>query len=168
MTTPALIANIKAELERLEEDCIHSGKAQFNAGAGWSRLHYAIGLPMVMLSALAGTAFFKDLPEAAGVMTLTVAGLAALQTFLKPSEQAAKHKAAGDQYLALRNDARVYRRIALDLACDDQAAVDGLGGFTKRRNDLNAASPPPSDWDRRRARRGIEQGEATHQVDALT
>src|SRR6185437_15107211 len=104
---------IQAELERIEEDCIHSGKAHFNAGDRWTGYHYCLGLPAVVLSAMAGTAFFKDYATAAGVMSVVVAILTALMTFLKPSERASAHKGCGDQYLALRNDARVFREIKL-------------------------------------------------------
>ena len=156
---------IRAELERIEEDCIHSGKAQFNAGDRWDRYHFWLGIPSVVLASLASTAFFTHIPIVAGVMAGVVAILTALQTFLKPSERAAAHKGAGDQYLSLRNDARVFRDIRLDHTCDDQSAIDGLDEFTKRRNELNVASPQFSRRDFECARDGINAGEARHAVD---
>lgn len=156
---------IRAELERIEEDCIHSGKAHFNAGTRWASYNYFLGLPSVILSALAGTAFFNDLPEVAGVMSVVVAVLTSLMTFLKPSERASAHKGSGDQYLSLRNDARVFREIKLDHACDEQAAIAGLDEFTKRRNELNQASAQVAPRDFKMARAGIDQGEAAHRVD---
>jgi hypothetical protein len=95
---------IQAELQRIEEDCIHSGKAHFNAGDRWARYHYWLGIPSVVLSALAGAAFFKNYGDIAGIMSAIVAILTSLMTFLKPSERAAAHKGSGDQYLTLRND----------------------------------------------------------------
>ncbi|HEX8556181.1 MAG TPA: SLATT domain-containing protein [Sphingomonas sp.] len=156
---------IRAELTRIEEDCIHSGKAQFNAGVRWSRYHLWLGVPSVILSALAGTAFFKGQPEIAGAMSSVVTILTALMTFLKPSERASSHKSSGDQYLTLRNDARVLRTIKLDVACDDTAAVANLDEITKRRNELNQASAQVSRKDFERARTGIEEGEAQHIAD---
>ena len=156
---------IQAELERIEEDCIHSGKAHFNAGARWAKYHYFLGIPSVALSALAGAAFFKDHGDIAGLMSATVAILTSLMTFLKPSERAAAHKGSGDQYLTLRNDARVFREIRLAYACDDQAALAGLDEFTKRRNELNQASASFSRSDFEASRAGIDQGEAAHRVD---
>lgn len=156
---------IRSELERIEEDCIHSGKAQFNAGVRWGRYHLWLGLPAVVLSAMAGAAFFKDQPEIAGAMSSVVAILTALMTFLKPSERAAAHKSSGDQYLTLRNDARVLRTIKLDALCDDAAAVANLEDITKRRNELNQASAQASRKDFDKARKGIDEGEADHAVD---
>lgn len=164
MSADPLLA-IQAELQRIEEDCIHSGKAHFNAGDRWARYNYWIGLPSVVLSALAGTAFFGDHGEIAGLMSSVVAILAALATFLKPSERAAAHKSSGDQYLTLRNDARVFREIKLKFACDEQAAIASLDEFTKRRNELNQASAQVSRKDFEKARAGINQGEAQHRID---
>ncbi len=54
MNVPDPKPAIQAELQRIEEDCIHSGKAHFNAGKRWARYHYWLGIPSVVLSALAG------------------------------------------------------------------------------------------------------------------
>lgn len=156
---------IARELQRIEEDCVHSGKSHFNAAERWTAYHYWLGLPAVALSALAGTAFFSAEVLVGGVMSSIVAILTGVQTFLKPSERGAAHKSAGDQYLGLRNDARVFRQIRLEHACDDQAAIDGLDEFTKRRRELNLASPQFGQADFRRAKTGIDAGEALHQTD---
>jgi hypothetical protein len=156
---------IATELKRIEEDCIHSGKAHFNAGDRWVRYHYWMGIPSVVLSALAGAAFFKEYSNLAGIMSAVVAVLTSLMTFLKPSERASAHKGSGDQFLTLRNDARVFREIRLTYACDEQAAIGGLDEFTKRRNALNQASAQFSRKDFELARKGIDEGEAAHRVD---
>ncbi len=157
--------SVSHELQRVEEDCVHSGKAQFNAGDRWRGYHYWLGLPSVVMSAFAGAAFLKSEPALAAALSGAAAVLTALMTFLKPAERASAHKASGDQYLALRNDARVFRQVRLMHVCDDQAAVDGLDELTKRRNELNVSSLPVSRADFEKARTGIAQGEATHQLD---
>lgn len=162
---PTPKAPVRAELERIEEDCIHSGKAHFNAADRWGHYHLWLGLPAVVLSGLASVAFINESPILAAIMSGSVAILTAIQTFVKPSERAVTHKAAGDQYLALRNDARVFRQIKLDHVCDDQAAIDGLDALSTRRNELNAASPQVSRGDFEKARKGIDEGEAQHVVD---
>lgn len=156
---------IRAELERIEEDCIHSGKAHFNASERWARYNYWLGIPSVILSGVAGTAFLKDHGEVAAAISVVVTLLTSLITFLKPSERAAAHKSSGDQYLTLRNDARVFREIKLKYVCDQQAAVSGMDEFATRRNELNQASAQVSRRDFEKARAGIVQGEAKHHVD---
>jgi len=160
-----LKSSIQVELLRIEEDCNHSGKAHFNAGARWTRYHYWLGVPSVALSALASTAFVTDYGNIGGIMSAIVAILTSLMTFLKPSERAAIHKGSGDQYLTLRNDARVFREIKLLCACDETTAVAGLDEFTKRRNELNQASAQVSTRDFLKARHGIDSGEASYRVD---
>jgi hypothetical protein len=156
---------IRAELRRLEEDCIYSGKSHFNASRRWSHYHYWLGVPSVVLSAAAGTAFFKDWPDFAGAMASAVAVLTALSTFLKPSDRSAAHKTSGDQYLTLRNDSRVFREIGMSLACDERTALEQMEGFSKRRNELNQGAYQFSSGDFEKARKGIEEGEALHEVD---
>ncbi|NVN44986.1 SLATT domain-containing protein [Asaia siamensis] len=165
MSETSIRTAIQDELQRIEEDCIHSGKAQFNAGVRWGQYHSFLGVPAVLLSTLAGTAFFKNEPDIAGVMSAIVAILTALSTFLKPSERASSHKGSGDQYLTLRNDARVLRTIKLDAACDDAALIANLDEITKRRNELNQASAQPARCDFELARKGINEGESAHRVD---
>ncbi|CAO4152001.1 hypothetical protein DHODJN_17775 [Methylorubrum extorquens] len=149
----------------MEEDCTHSGKAHFNASDRWTWWNYAFGIPSVVLSAAAGAAFFQDYPITAGVMSSMVTILTALMTFLKPSEKAASHKSSGDQYLALRNDARVFREIELTQITDDTAAIAGMNGLTTRRNELNLASPQVGPQDFKKAKKGIDKGEALQAVD---
>lgn len=156
---------ISSELARIEEDCIHSGKSHFNAHERWSGYHYWLGIPAVIFSSIAGLAFFQDYPQIGGMISAIVAVLTALSTFLKPYERAASHKSSGDQFLSLRNDARVFRLIKLEHTCDAQSAVNGLDEFTKRRNELNQASPQFAKRDFNKARAGIEAGEADHAVD---
>lgn len=160
----ALRNEIRAELERVEEDAKHTAKCHFNAGGRNQKYHYYLGLPAVILSAISTFAFFKSYPLIGGSIATLVTTLVALQTFLKPSERANNHKASGDQYLALKNDARVCRNISLSLATDEEA-VAALKELCNRRNELSAASPPFAGRDRRKAKADIERGETVYEVD---
>lgn len=151
----------------MEEDCTHSAKAHFNASVRWTRWNYIFGIPSVVLSTAAGATFFKDFPVAAGSMALTVAVLTSLMTFLKPGEKAGGHKSSGDQYLALRNNSRVFREIELRSGIDAEAALNAMKSLTTRRDELNQASPPFSRGDFEKARKGINEGEALHAIDKV-
>jgi hypothetical protein len=167
MVEESIKSKIEDELRRIEEDTMHSSKAQYNASDRYSTRHVWLGVPAAGLSALAGAASFSGEYElAAGLISITVAVLAALQTFMKPAEQAAAYKAAGDQFSALRNDARLMREIKLPITEETQEAVTALEVMVKRRNDLNASSPQVARKDFDKARKGIQSGEATHAVDA--
>lgn len=156
---------IRREVLRIEEDSIHSAKSHFNAANTWSSRHYGIGIPATILGAAAGAAAVKSWPELAGLLALLGTILTGLLTFLKPSERASAHKTAGDQYLALRNDARVFREISLLLDSEAVANADHLKALSDRRNELNQGSPEIPRQAFEAARRGIDAGEATHQAD---
>lgn len=104
---------LEREAKRVEEDSIHSAKGHFNAADIWRIRHYWIGVPATILGAAAGAAAVKSYTEIAVFLSLTATLLTGLLTFLKPAERASAHKAAGDQFLALRNDARVFREVEL-------------------------------------------------------
>jgi hypothetical protein len=163
---PDALSAIRIEAERIEEDATYSSKRHYEAHDIWNRRHLLIGLPAVIFSVLSTANLLQDVyPIVTGLMAVVVAVLTALLTFLKPSERAAGHKSAGDQYLALKNDVRVFRTIelALDKPIEDLART--VTTLAKRRNELNSASqqtPRPA-FDR--ARKGIEDGEATHATD---
>ncbi|MEE9926055.1 MAG: SLATT domain-containing protein [Brucella anthropi] len=162
-----LKAKIASELQRLEEDCSHSGKAHFNASDRWNQFNYWFGIPSVVISGLVGTALVKDHVMWASAGSAAVTVLTALVTFLKPAEKATLHKTSGDQYLTLRNDSRVFREITLMRNAEEAAALEGLEGLTKRRNELNQASPLFANRDFKKAKKGVDEGQATHAVDKV-
>ncbi|NKK36329.1 SLATT domain-containing protein [Rhizobium leguminosarum bv. viciae] len=162
-----LKTKIASELQRLEEDCAHSGKAHFNASDRWNQFNYWFGIPSVVISAVVGTALLKDHVVWASVGSAAVTVLTALVTFLKPAEKATLHKSSGDQYLTLKNDSRVFREITLLRNVEEATALEGLEGLTKRRNELNQASPLFANRDFRKAKKGVDDGQATHVVDKV-
>lgn len=155
------------ELLRIEEDCTYSSKGHFNAGIRWNKINFWLGIPAVIISAAAGTAFSKELPDIAAAFSVVGAILTALVTFLKPSEKASSHKTAGDQFLALKNDCRVFREIGMKHEADTQAVLNTVQLLTTRRNELNEATLQVSECDFAKAKKGIEAGEALHVADKV-
>jgi len=158
-------AALRSESLRIEEDCIHSSKSHFNAADTWRRRHYWLGIPATTFAALAGAAVVKDLAGAAQLLSAAAAILTGLLTFLKPSDRASQHKQVADQYLALRNDTRVFREVDAP-QLDANEASEHLRALSKRRNDLNQSSPEIPRRAFEAARKGIVEGEATHAIDA--
>lgn len=159
------ISALCREAKRLEEDALYSSKGHFNAEDAWVRRNYWLGVPATALGAIAGAALIKSQPELASALTLLASLLTGLMTFLKPNERAAIHRTAAGQFLALRNEARFFHEIEL-------LSTDRLGELPKRlqelasaRNELNQKSPSIPRHAFVSARKGIEEGEATHKVD---
>jgi hypothetical protein len=165
MISEVMKENISKELCRIEEDCIYSAKSHFNASDRWSSYHYWLGVPSIVLSIVAGATVPTEASWVATIASIGAAVLTSLITFLKPSEAAAQHKSSGDQYLGLRNDARIFREVSLTIVGTDAEAFESLKELTARRTELNGLSRQPSRKDFEIARKGIEEGESDHAVD---
>nr|MBL8409978.1 SLATT domain-containing protein [Dechloromonas sp.] len=164
-TDQAMIAALRREAERIEEDATYSSKSHFNAEDTWVRRHYWLGVPATALAAIAGAALVKSQPEWASALTLLASLLTGLMTFLKPNERAAMHRAAAGQFLALKNDARLFREVDLLQMHQLDELPDRLKALSATRNELNQKSPSIPRGAFVAARKGIEEGEATHKVD---
>jgi len=161
----ARIAALHREAERLEEDTLYSSKGHFNAEDTWVRRNYWLGVPATVLGAVAGATLIKSQPEWATAFTLLASLLTGLMTFLKPNERAALHRAAAGQFLALRNEARFFREIELLQLDRLDELPERLKALSAARNELNLKSPSIPRRAFVAARKGIEEGEATHKVD---
>jgi len=159
------VSALRREAERLEEDALYSSKSHFNAEDTWVRRNYWLGVPATVLSGVAGAALIKSHPDIASAFALVASLLTGLMTFLKPNERATMHRAAAGQFLALRNDARFFREIELLQTDHLDTLSETLKALSATRNELNQKSPSIPRRAFVAARKGIEEGEATHKVD---
>lgn len=82
----------------------------FECGTFFSRLNLLLGVPAMILSTGVGTAVFAsleknvdgDLRIIVGLISIAAAILASLQTFLRFSERAERHRLTGSAYGAIR------------------------------------------------------------------
>jgi hypothetical protein len=105
-----LLKLLDEAVERLK--VLHRG--HWEAAKRYKRYSRALGLPVVALTTVTGTALFTNLESsghgwqiAAGILALIAAVLAAIQTFLNYEEQAGKHLAATPKWGALRRKAEL-------------------------------------------------------------
>lgn len=162
--TDAVFENIRKECLRIEEDVLHSGKSHCNAAAMWSWVHYLIGIPMTIFAAWAGIDAFSENPQFSGYLSLITATLAALQTFMSPSDKSSKHKSAGTDYFRLKNQTRIFREIELDES-DKTEAIKTIRVLAQNRDDLNSISPSIPYLAYWLARKGINRGNAVYNAD---
>jgi hypothetical protein len=168
ISTPSpspLTVALSKEASRIEEDTQHSAKSHFNACETWSRRHYWLGVPATLAAASAGAAFVKDYPILAQLLIMAATILSGMMTFLKPNEKASQHKAVGNQYLALRNDARIFREIELLEAADENRTSEQLKKLAQRRNELNSTAPPIPRVAFEQTRKGVADGETDYKID---
>jgi hypothetical protein len=163
-------AEIIKEAKRIEEALLYSSKKHFVSAQYWSASHAFLGLPMVVLSAVAGAEAFKQFDkqhELAGYLSIGVAVLSAIMTFLNPNERATKHTNVGNSYDALMNRVRIFWSI--DCWGEESEAVltKQLKDFSDHKDKLNQNAPQPFPFAYGIAKRGIEAGEGKYEVDTL-
>ncbi|HKQ08226.1 MAG TPA: SLATT domain-containing protein [Blastocatellia bacterium] len=82
----------------------------YDASHYFSRLHYYLGIPTMILTSLVGTAVFASLDKQSvgdikilvGLVSILASVLATLQTFLGLSERAERHRVTAASYSAIR------------------------------------------------------------------
>ncbi|MFZ1342871.1 SLATT domain-containing protein [Thiothrix eikelboomii] len=155
------------EALRIEEDCTYSSKGQFNSGDIWGKWHLRLGLPAAVITALAGASAFADQALLAGIAASIATALTTTLTFLRPSERAETHKAAGASYLTLRNQARIFREIELESAAEHDltALKKRLLELAMKKDELNQTMPGILRQAYELARKDIEEGRHKHNVD---
>jgi hypothetical protein len=161
----SLLDALVRETSRLEEDALYSAKGHFEAATTWSRVHFSLGIPAVLLAALSGASALKSLPEVAVVLAAIVTGLTAVLTFLNPQGHANAHHNAGARLNAVRNEARILREVELASGKVPPDAAERLKALSKSKDELNLSSPPIPRRAFERARQGIEAGESSYKTD---
>lgn len=156
------------ESKRIEEACLYSAKGHFSAAYVWRKFHLCIGIPVVVLSAIAGaTALSRFDPQyfAAGIISLVITGLSAVMTFLNPNERAAAHLNAGNNYDSLMNKVRIFWSIDCWRDESEQVLTERVKYFSEQKDKLNQNCPQIPTWAYNIGKRGINAGEAEYRVD---
>src|SRR5712692_5535585 len=99
------------EAKRVEETTLHSSKGHFSAAAVWRGLHVGLGLPTTILASIVAASAFSQVDaghSVGGWISICVAALSALSTFLNANAKAAAHFTAGNSYSALQDKARIF------------------------------------------------------------
>jgi hypothetical protein len=163
--TPAVLALLRDWQRRAAA----SAEANYGVAQRLARHNIRLGIPVVALTTLIGTSVFATLEEnvavewrlVIGALSALAAVLASLQTFLRFPERAEKHRAAGEQWAAVRRE--ISQMLALHptyLASrgDPKAYLDDL---RRRMDEIAAQSPemPDRDWARAQARHAPERAE---------
>ena len=159
---------VMRETKRIEEGLLYSSKGHFSASLVWSWFHYVIGIPMVLLASIAGASalgYFDPTHLIANILTIIVAALSAMATFLNPNEKVSLHLSAGNSYDALMNKVRIFREIDCWRDESEQVLTERLKHYSEQKDELNRKSPQIPFWAYWMAKRGIRRGEGQYTVD---
>jgi hypothetical protein len=129
-------------------------------------------MPVVIISALVGAATFSQYAEAypvfktvAGLMSLAVAILSGITTFLNPNDRESAHINAAHSFDKLNNDTRLFWSVDCWQEASDAVLTSQLKDLVDRKSALNSNSPQIPSWAYKQAKEGIEAGEAMFAVD---
>lgn len=156
------------EAMRIEESALLSSKGHFNAAALFGKVHISLGLPMVVLAAVAGASAFSRFDKdgtLTGALAIVVVILSSISTFLNPNKRASEHLNAGNKYDALLNKVRIFRTIECWEQSSDQVLSERLKRHSEDKTTLNQNSPQIPWLAYRLAKWGIQKGEAEYMVD---
>ncbi len=124
-------------------------KCHFTAATSFERKNILLGIPVIVISAIVGSAAFASIETEANMITKIVVGVlsisaaiaASLQTFLKYSERAEKHKIAATSYGVLRRELEQ----SLAMAESRPITVEFMDSIRSRWDDLDKETPTLSE-----------------------
>jgi hypothetical protein len=135
-------------LKQWHHSLLTLNRGHFIAAAMCERRNLRLGVPTALLAAVAGTSIFASLTISpavwakilVGLLSLTAAVLAILQTFLRYDERAQQHKEAGQRFGILR------REIEAAFACygdsDAQLSPEFFTSIGHRWDECSKEFPP--------------------------
>ena len=161
-------AEIIKEAKRMEEGLLYSSKGHFAASHYWGNFHLWIGVPIVVLSAIAGASAlskFECSAIGAGILSILVAALSSVMTFLNPNEKASAYLTAGNNYDSLMNKTRIFWSIDCWREESDQVLTEKVRYLSEQKDRLNQGSPQIPRWAYKLAKNDIEAGGGDYKVD---
>lgn len=142
-------------LERWRLNSKRSQIANYKAAGYFTRLHYLIGIPSVVMSVIAGSLVFVgiggELTVAVqitiGIISMLAAVLGALQTFLGLEQRSSKHKVTASEYGAIK---RHVDQILASQNYPDAQNIEAIKDIRVRMNSLAREAPelPNHLWEK--------------------
>ena len=142
--------NILKRAEGYRRQCMIIGKSHYLAAEYAGKMHNKLGVPIVVISAIVGTAIFSTLTKdpniywkiGTGIVSVMVSVLAALQTFFNFSQKSENHKKAGSLYSQHRRKIDMFgiRYRSLD-DIDKKKAIQELEEISNQLSQLSSETP---------------------------
>jgi hypothetical protein len=164
---------LDVEAKRLIVDTTYTGRGHQAAGRRLVRLNHWLGLPTaiattVLASGAGVTALLNKEAWITASLALLAATTSACHGFLRPAEQAEAHALKGNRFIALRNEARVFRELDVRSGLSHEKLSERLKDLRRRYAELNEAAPlliPQRDYEA--AKRSIVAGESRYEGDPV-
>lgn len=165
------------KLKKIKIDALYGKKKHFNAADRKERMHYCIGIPLILINILTGsillyvitdwyTNWIKYVPL---FLAFVSAILSALQTYLDLQKKVEGHRRIGNSYLAVMKKTDRLQWYFSDEIISNQDFIEKIEEISEEIALINnqAESYPTSDCDYYKAQKGIESGEENYTDNEL-
>jgi hypothetical protein len=153
--------NIRLEALRIELASLLAAERHYAAETPWYHWNLIIGIPSTVLAAVAGAAAFSKLANSeivAGSISIVVAVLSGLITFVDPKKNFADHHASAKGYEALYHQAGLFYRVESRPTHTTEAELlEKLKELSSEFDRLNTQSQPISGQAYKHADAVLEQ-----------
>jgi hypothetical protein len=145
-TTSARSASQSKILNNWRQEAARNVEVHTKAAKRWYRRNFIIGIFLVLATVITSAGFLTDFAStrrrklAVGVISVIAPLLAGLQTFLKPEQQAEKHRTV----VVLSRD--LVREIDATAVATNSDASATLAAIRNRLKEMEAQAPPPNYW----------------------
>ena len=173
MSDHELRRELHQEANRVLIDAEYTGRQHMLYARHWRRCAIWMGLPSVVLAALAsGAAGVTALLGIEGWVTallgLSGAAIGGVRSFFRPDEQAARHGRKGEECITIRNRARLLMNIELRLPLSCDALADRAQALRSSYDALRSREPTGlPEWTYRTAKKEITAGNYDYEGDLL-
>jgi len=167
MTSEQIAASWTPEADELLEQwrnrAYAAQSAYYMMAERFTLWNYLLGIPVVTLTGLVGTAIFSNLDHGVpsahwviGAVSILAAILSSLQTFLRLSESAANFSVAADWYSAIRRDAEELMALPRNMRGDARSRFDSI---RQEMNKVGQKAPALSEklWSESAQRFGVKE-----------
>lgn len=127
--------------QHLEKDSEYLANRHFNLSVRWSKYHFYLGISSVLFTGIATILVFNNILISAGSFAIVSITLTIILTFLNPSKRSETHKIASRQYLALRNQTRLFRELEIEEYKDLSTVKKRFLELAASRDEINQNSP---------------------------
>ncbi|MCE3254655.1 MAG: hypothetical protein K0R25_149 [Rickettsiaceae bacterium] len=152
-------SKIIEEARRIQQACFYAARGLFVASHHGGKFYFWTGIITGLLSAVASTAAFSQFDYhniISGIISIIVAGLSAIITFINPNKLAASYHVTGNKYNALETEIRIFYEIEIGKMDEDQALLE-LKKYNDLKNKIDDEAPPIPRWAIRSALKELKK-----------
>lgn len=154
------------EFQRIQEDCEYCAKGHFESAKYWRMWNYGLMIVSIISVCACLALTFSDWDKVCiGIIGLISSLVTFILIFLNPQEKYLFHQNSGNDYLALRNEARIFLEYELSKLNEDDL-IAKIKELSSKRDTLNKHSLPILESAYKNAKHQIEvQKIAQYRVD---